>query len=191
MTIAKQLVDIGFQQGHIRQFTDWPQHYPGLPRSTPKRIAKGLNKVAKEAKSGCLVYVTSHGSQDGVGIGDYVLGMRSLQRMIGSACRDRPAVIVVSACYSGVFVPYLKAPDRIVLTAAAKDRSSFGCGATDKYTYFDACAIECLPKSGDFVSFAKRTIACVAAREKQEQVDRPSNPQLIVGDKASVIPHWK
>lgn len=189
--IVRQLQAMGFKAGNIRQFTDWPEHYPGVDRATPKRIAKGLGEAAKTAAAGCLVYFTSHGSEQGIGIGDYLLGPRTLKHMIAKACAKRPAVIVVSACYSGVFVPYLKAGNRVVLTAAAKDRSSFGCGATDKYTYFDACAIETLAKAGDVATFGKRALACVAAREKKEQVDLPSNPQLAVGDKAAaLIPHW-
>ncbi|GAA0560114.1 C13 family peptidase [Rhizomicrobium electricum] len=190
-TIVKELKGIGFQPHNIRTFTDWPQRFHDADRSTPKRIGKGLNEVARTAKAGCLIYLTSHGSEDGIGIGDYVVSPKRLGRMIDTACSKRPSVVIVSACYSGVFVDRLKAPDRIVLTAAAKDRSSFGCGATDQYTYFDTCAVENLPKAGDFVTFGKRTIACVAAREKKEKVDLPSNPQLAVGEKAAAaIPRW-
>jgi hypothetical protein len=191
-TIVKELKGIGFAPRNIRQFTDWPQRFHDAVRSTPKHIARGLGEVTRTARAGCLIYLTSHGNEKGIGIGDYMLSPKRLGRLIGSACAKRPAVVIVSACYSGVFVDRLKAPDRIVLTAAAKDRSSFGCGATDQYTYFDTCAIETLPKTGDFISFGKRTIACVAAREKKEKVDLPSNPQLVVGDQAAaVIPHWK
>jgi hypothetical protein len=190
-TIVKELNGIGFKPQNIRQFTDWPQRFHDADRSTPKRIAKGLAEAAQTARAGCFVYLTSHGNEDGIGVGDDMLSPKRLGRMIDASCRNRPVVVIVSACYSGVFVDRLKAPDRIVFTAAAKDRSSFGCGATDKYTYFDTCAVENLPKAGDFATFGKRTIACVAAREKKEKVERSSNPQLVVGTKAaSLIPHW-
>ncbi len=194
MTMAKELVGLGFAPENIRQFTDWPERFrgPGIGRSTPRLIAAGLRDAARHAPDGCFLYLTSHGSEKGIGIGDYVLGPRTLKHMIDTACRSRPAVIVVSACYSGVFVPYLKAVDRIVLTAAAADRSSFGCGETDKYTYFDTCAVEALPGAGDFETFGQRAIACVRAREAKEKVDLPSNPQLAVGSTAvALIPHWK
>jgi len=191
--IAGELARMGFRPSNIRQFTDWPERYrdAGLEVSTPKRIAAGLREVARRAPGGCLLYMTSHGSGDGIGIGDYTLGPRALKHMIAAACPARPAVLVVSACYSGVFVPFLKGPHRIVFTAAAADRSSFGCGETDKYTYFDTCTVANLPTAGDFVTFAKRTIDCVRAREKKERVDLPSNPQLVVGANAPAeIPHW-
>lgn len=189
-TIVKELEGLGFKPNNIRQFTDWPERFRDAPRVSPRRIGKGLSEAARTAKAGCLVYITSHGSEEGVGIGNSLMSPRRLSTMLASACPKRPAVVVVSACYSGVFVDRLKAPDRIVLTAAAKDRPSFGCGATDRYTYFDACAIETLPKAGDFAAFGKRTIACVAAREKKEKVDLPSHPQLVIGDRAGAIPRW-
>jgi len=101
-------------------------------------------------------------------------------------------IIVVSACFSGVFLPALEAPNRIVLTAAAPDRTSFGCGAADKYTFFDTCALQWLTKAGDFADFGKDVIACVESREKKEKVDQPSNPQLFIGaNAAGAMPRWK
>jgi hypothetical protein len=191
--IARELVTIGFRPDNIRQLSDRPRKYPdGHPvRSTLRNLARGLQSVADKTRGGCLVYLTSHGDEKGVGVGDDLLSPRGLAGILAGACSRRPAVVIVSACYSGVFVDKLKAPDRIVLTAAAKDRSSFGCGETDKYTYFDTCAVENLTAAGDFVRFGKRAIACVAGREKTEEVDLPSNPQLAVGDHAAaVIPRW-
>lgn len=189
-TIVKELVGLGFQPGHIRQLTDWPERFHDAKRVSRPRIAEALDGAAGQAKAGCFVYLTSHGNTDGIGIGNHMLSPRRLGTMIDHACHNRPAVVVVSACYSGVFVDRLKSPDRIVMTAAAKDRSSFGCGATDQFTYFDACAVESLPKAGDFASFGQHTLACVAAREKKERVERPSNPQLVIGDKAAAMPRW-
>lgn len=191
--IARELVAIGFRADNIRQLSDRPRKYPdGHPaRSTLRNLARGLRSVADKTHGGCLVYLTSHGDDKGIGVGDELLSPRGLSGILAGMCYRRPAVVIVSACYSGVFVDKLKASDRIVLTAAAKDRSSFGCGETDKYTYFDTCAVESLPGAGDFVRFGQRTIACVAAREKKEKVDLPSNPQLAVGEHAAaVIPRW-
>lgn len=192
--IARELAAIGFAPDHIRQLSDRPKKYPeGSPtQSTPRNIARALSAVAEKTKGGCLAYLTSHGDDKGIGIGDYLLSPKGLAKLIDQSCKGRPAVLIVSACYSGVFVPKLKAADRIVLTAAAPDRSSFGCGESDHYTFFDACALEAFQRTSDFPSLGKHAIACVAAREKKEEVDLPSNPQLVVGDKAAaVIPKWK
>src|SRR6187402_1059368 len=45
-------------------------------------------------------------------------------------------VIVVSACFSGTFVKPLADNHTIVITAAAKNRTSFGCSDQRDLTYF-------------------------------------------------------
>ena len=55
-----------------------------------------------------------------------------------SWCQARPTVVVISACYSGIFVDGLAAPNRMIMTAARRDRSSFGCSEDATYPYFDA-----------------------------------------------------
>jgi hypothetical protein len=48
----------------------------------------------------------------------------------------RHKVVVISACYSGVFIPLLANPDVLVITAADANHSSFGCLDKAKWTYF-------------------------------------------------------
>ena len=76
--------------------------------------------------------------------------------IVGNACGSRPTVVIIAACYSGVFVPALAAPNRMVFTAARPDRPSFGCGDSDRYTFFDQCFLEAVPQSGDFPGLADR-----------------------------------
>jgi hypothetical protein len=90
-------------------------------------------------------------------------------------------VVIISACFSGVFVPALQSPNRMILTAARPDRSSFGCGEADKYPYFDQCVLESLPNAKDFLALGTTVQACVAAREVKEGMKPPSEPQLYVG----------
>ena len=44
--------------------------------------------------------------------------------------------VVVSACYSGHWVDALAAPERVVFSSAATDRTSFGCGDDSERTWF-------------------------------------------------------
>lgn len=190
--IAGQLVGLGFSPANILQFSAQSDRYPIVTRAaTPQYIAGGLWDLSSRTTSGCFAYFTSHGSSDGIVLGDGVLSPDRMAEMVDNACGNRPTVVVVSACFSGVFVPALKAPQRIVITAAAPDRASFGCGESDKYTYFDSCAMQWLAKSGDFPDFASDVKDCVARREKKEKVDLPSEPQVFVGQLAGAIPRWK
>ena len=181
--VSHALEGIGFSAGNIRQFSVRPELYPSehLMVSDPDLIADKLSDLASTAKGGCLVYFTSHGSPDGVVVGLNTLAPAGLSLMVDGACGDRPTVVIISACFSGVFVPPLSRPDRMVLTAARPDRASFGCGQTDRYPYFDACMIETLPSAIDFADLGRRVQGCVAAREKATGMTPPSEPQMFVG----------
>ena len=48
----------------------------------------------------------------------------------------RNRIVVVSACYSGVFVQPLANDNTIVLTAADDKSTSFGCSNEREWTYF-------------------------------------------------------
>ncbi len=190
--IATDLARIGFPPANIVQFSVRPERYPD---TTPRRadgqtIATALWDLSNRTSGGCLAYFTSHGSTDGIVMGEGVLPPDRMNRMISNACGDRPTVVIVAACFSGVFVPALAAPNRMVLTAARPDRTSFGCGEQDRYTFFDTCMLQSLPNAGDFPDLAKQVIGCVAAREKKDGIRYPSEPQLSIG--ASVqLPQWK
>src|SRR5207237_5092994 len=129
------------------------------------------------AQEGCLVYFSSHGAPAGVVMRDQLLAPSVLAAILDQACGERPTVVVISACFSGVFVPALAAPNRMVLTAARPDRSSFGCGESDRYTFFDTCMLQSLPSSGDFPDLARNVIGCVAARERKDGIKYPAEPQ--------------
>jgi hypothetical protein len=191
--IAATLQDIGFAPSNILQFSTQPGRFPfdGARPSTAHEVSTALWDLTNRADGGCFAYFTSHGSGDGIVLGEGTLSPQQMANIIGNACGGKPTVVIVSACFSGVFVPALAAPERIVFTAAASDRTSFGCGESDRYTFFDTCALQWLKRAGDFPDFGKDVIACVAAREKKEQVDLPSEPQFVMGSETDAVPRWK
>lgn len=181
--LGRALERHGFTAEHLEEFSVEPQRHPDThpDRARLANIAAGLKNLASRARDGCLVYLTSHGSPDGAVLGDRLLPPRALANIVTNACGARPAIVIVSACYSGVFVRDLAGPRRLVLTAARSDRSSFGCGESDRYPYFDGCVLESLPASTDFIDLAGRARRCVANREKSEHMSPPSEPQVSVG----------
>jgi hypothetical protein len=80
-----------------------------------------------------------------------------------------------------MFIPVLQAENRMVITAARGDRTSFGCGEANTYTFFDQCVLESLPKTNTFPGLADLARECVAAREMAEGVSPPSEPQVYIG----------
>jgi hypothetical protein len=139
-------------------------------------------EAAAQAPRGCLFYVTSHGSPEGLVFGpEATLAPERLIPVLRRICGDRPTVIVLSACFSGVFVDGLKGPNRMVMTAARRDRSSFGCAADALYPYFDECVLDGLKTTPDFIALSRATTACVAAREQAENLTPASEPQTAIG----------
>ena len=109
------------------------------------------------------------------------LSPEQLNELINQWCGERPTVVIVSACYSGVFAPALQAANRLVITAARPDRSSFGCSTSAQYPYFDGCILESLGFADDFVHLANLARRCVAGRELRERLWPPSEPQAVIG----------
>jgi hypothetical protein len=191
--VTADLLGVGFQKDNVEQFSVRPERYkadsPG--QSDSQSIANALWDLSNRTSAGCLIYFSSHGSTDGIALGDSVLSPDALKTMLNNSCSDRPTVVIISACFSGVFVKPLAAPNRMVLTAARRDRTSFGCGATNKYPYFDQCVLSSWPGTGDFPGLAHTVQDCVAAREKKEKMAPPSEPQLFIGAAvAKSLPAW-
>jgi hypothetical protein len=185
--LSDALVAAGFAAANIRQFS--PDSRQGVLDATPEGLSKSWFELTSQARAGCLLYVTSHGTPGKIVMGKRELRPRDIDLMLDFSCAGRPTVVVLSACYAGSFIPTLAQPNRLVVTAARSDRSSFGCAAGFDYPVFDACVLKAIPKASDFVSLAASARTCVAAREKAEQLKPPSEPQLSLGeDMAKLAP---
>jgi hypothetical protein len=181
--VAAALVSAGFSPENIQQFSVRPERYPDqkLLPSTASVIAGSLNHLASQARDGCLIYFSSHGNPDGILVGDSLFSPAGLSRMVDEACGARPTVVILSACFSGVFLPALADANRAIMTAARPDRSSFGCSESAKYPYYDDCILSSFPQVGDFLALAQAARACVARREAAEGLSPASEPQIAIG----------
>lgn len=176
--LTAAILDLGFEPERVASLSLAPS---GEAAVAPGEVLGRIEAVTAGAR-GCLLYFTSHGSPSGMVFGAAgALPPALLNAMVDRWCGERPTVVVVSACYSGVFVPALAAPNRLVMTAARRDRSSFGCSEDARYPYFDGCVLESLPGAGDLLGLAEAARACVARREQAEGLSPPSEPQLEVG----------
>ena len=156
-----------------------------------------------EREAGCLVYLTGHGTRAGLAMPLGAAGVpatserrryaalrpHDLDAALRRGCGDAPTIVVTSACYSGVYLGRLtglRGASRIVLTAAARDRTSFGCGNDETHTYYDSCFLRSLDELRSATAatvatwrgLADRTQACVGERERRLLPGSPpSNPQ--------------
>ena len=185
--VAARLPALGFSPANIRQFSTRPERYPDTkPIETALApIHDTLAALAQKAPAGCLIYYTSHGGPPGVVLDkdgeQMIVPPEVMADLVDSACPNRPTVVVISACFSGVFIPAMARNDRMILTAARPDRSSFGCGEGDKYPYFDDCFLSSSSTSRNFPALAEAVQACVRAREIATGARPPSEPQVWIG----------
>ncbi|MFC3070820.1 C13 family peptidase [Phenylobacterium soli] len=181
--VARALEQAGFQPANLRQYSVRPERYHDTrpAKSDLNGIYEDLGDLTSKTSAGCMFYLSSHGSPAGAIVDDHVLAPGVLDTMLDRTCGKRPTVVVISACFSGVFVPTLARANRMVLTAARPDRSSFGCGEADKYPYFDDCFLQSMKGARDFTGLGRAVQACVAAKEAETGAGPPSEPQLFVG----------
>jgi hypothetical protein len=166
---------------NIAAYSASPTRTAGERLSSSGNVVNGLRTAGGEA---CLVYMTSHGEERGFFLRPdrRLLTPTALDRALSEGCGERPTVLVVSACHSGTFInAETRRPNRIILAAAATDRTSFGCGAADEYTYYDQCFLQQLDGASTWTGLAQATRACVETLERRLGVRRESRPQLFVG----------
>jgi hypothetical protein len=156
--------------------------------ATVETLATALDSAAKgmDAENDVLALVlTSHGSRAGLVVKadgrEDTLWPQILAAMLNHA-GVRHRVVIISACYSGVFIPVLANADTLVITAADATHTSFGCQDGAQWTYFgDAffnTAMRLTTNLRDAFDLA-RTL--VRERELRNGFD-PSNPQMAGGE---------
>jgi hypothetical protein len=149
-------------------------------------LDESLGYINSTSAENCLVFLTSHGTEggfylsqhDGVGA---LLPPRTFDWLLDRHCGNKPTVAIVSACFSGIFLEEgMEQPNRIILTAARRDRPSFGCSADQIYTYYDKCLLDSWLWSYTWRELHEKTSACVAEREASMGAT-PSEPQAFFG----------
>ena len=181
--LSQAFLRAGFSARNALQFSVRPEKYPGQGplKSDIETISAEFGQLTTRATGGCLVYFTSHGAPTGILVNGQIWGGGVMSQLVDASCGNRPTVVVLSACFSGSLIPAVNGPNRMVLTAARPDRTSFGCGEEDRYTFFDTCVLQQLPLVADFLSLSRAVTACVAMREQSMGVYPPSEPQTDVG----------
>ncbi|MEQ1512579.1 MAG: C13 family peptidase [Lysobacteraceae bacterium] len=153
----------------------------------------GIGKTMDPEQDVLLLFMTMHGTPQHqlfvqMAANDYLdlIDPKELRAALDDAgIRNR--VLVISACYSGGFVPTLKNDDTLILTASHRNRPSFGCGADSDATYFGrAWLIEALNETTDFVAAFEAAKTRISEREDAEGF-RPSRPQIAIGKQ--ILPH--
>lgn len=121
-----------------------------LPLANRDNLASVLSEIGKRMdpkRDLLLFYITAHGApkafvQTDLPDGTWLdpIDAQFLAETLDKAGIKR-RILIISACFSGSWIPALKSSDTIVLTAATPYRPSFGCNDRLEYTYYGAALI--------------------------------------------------
>ncbi|MCG8392931.1 MAG: hypothetical protein MI745_07600 [Pseudomonadales bacterium] len=157
---------------------------PLATRTSVQESLKALDALLDPEEDLLMVHLVSHGSRKGaLLLDDKSLKLNDLTVQDGKDWLNNLAVkhqwIVVSACYSGQWVEALAAPQRVVFSSAAPDRTSFGCGDDSERTWFSKALY-----GEDMAAGIHDPEAWFAAAD--EQVTQMEEEQGIEGDAHSL-----
>jgi hypothetical protein len=131
-----------------------------------------------------VLFMTSHGGHTGFALelpgGTVELTPQQVAATLdGEGIKNR--VVIVSACFSGIFLPPLANDNTIVMTAADAKSTSFGCAPERDWTYFgDAFFAQSLHPGADFENAFDHARILIQGWELMDQA-QPSNPQGTFG----------
>jgi hypothetical protein len=190
--MARRLLAAGTEPSDVRRFSA-RRDVVDAGRANYARLRSVLAEIAQMRPApgqGCFVFATSHGGYDRglVLTQDEFLDPVNLDRALSAGCGNAPTVAIISGCFSGSFVrPPMNRPNRIILTAARPDRTSFGCQAGRQFTVYDTCLFKAMGRTADWNGIYAAVQRCVS-RNEQEDGETPSEPQAYFGSAAAAAP---
>ena len=188
---ALEAIDTRFgSYGRTLALINNPATTLNTPLASTHNLAQGIREIATKMNLDediLVLFLTSHGDQDAT----LAVQLEHLELTDLDAAKLRDAlddaytywrVIIISACYSGSFIDHLKSPTTLIMTAAAADKSSFGCEHTRDWTYFgEALFKEAFPQGLPLIESFYAAKQSIAAREEAEGKE-PSDPQIWIGE---------
>src|SRR5471030_1224089 len=171
-------------------------HLGDRPIATRENLRRAAQTLAERSGPEDLIfiYLTSHGTSEH----ELVLDQPRMEladlpadelAAVLAPLKNRDKIIVISACYSGGFIPALKDERTLIMTASREDRVSFGCSEEADFTYFgDALFAQALNQTDDLQQAFALAKAHVAEREQADNFEA-SEPQIWAPK--GVLAHWQ
>lgn len=174
--------------GHSIALINNPATAQSVPLATITSLHDSIAEIGKRMTDDdiLVVFLTSHGSAEaGVNVSLVPfefddLDPQTLKDMLDDA-HIRQRVVIVSACYSGIFVKPLTDPNTLVITAADTTHTSFGCSNEADFTYFgEAYFAHGLAQTTSFTDAFQIAEPIIEKREDAAGYVH-SHPQMAVG----------
>lgn len=159
-----------------------------VPLATDRNFiaaVQAIGKVMNKTDDVLLLLMTSHGEHTGFALKFPNQTASELTPQFVAATLNNEGIknriVIVSACFSGVFVPPLANDDTIVLTAADAVNTSFGCAPERDWTYFgDAFFRQSIRRGRDLQHTFENARLLISGWEMMDRA-KPSNPQAHFG----------
>lgn len=160
--------------------------YPIATSTSLTYALKELGEKMNRERDILFLALSSHGSASP--LLSVTNGLVSLEQLTGKELREaldksgiKRKIIVISACHAGAFIPVLSDSNSIIITAAAAEKTSFGCSDDRDLTYFgEAFYRDALPIAGDLRSAFEDAKRAIGLREQHEN-QSASDPQAYFG----------
>ncbi len=189
-TLAASVVEERLDaRGRTVTLANNPRSVQALPMASVTALSRAVRSVAQRMdreEDFLLLFITSHGSENHrVAMEFWPLQLQPVSPQVLKAMLDEAGVrwriVVVSACFSGGFVSPLADERTVVITAAAANRQSFGCGNGSDLTWFGRAFFdEALRRTFSLPEAFAQARALPADRER-ERGYQASEPQMFVG----------
>jgi hypothetical protein len=160
--------------------------YPLATFDNLRTAVDAIGRRMRRDRDTLVLMLTSHGNdEDGVAITngrmrEDALSPKDVRRILDES-HIRWRIVIVSACYSGIFIPVLKDDSSLIMTAADAHHSSFGCDDTRDLTWFgEALLKDALPHACSLPAAYDELARIIRQRENDER-EIHSNPKLFVG----------
>jgi len=155
-----------------------------LPLATAQNFAAAVHaigEVMNKKEDVLLLLLTSHGRASGFGLRfpDQEMAELTPQDVAAVLAREgiKNRVVIVSACFAGIFVPPLANDDTVVVTASDDKNTSFGCAPERDWTYFgDAFFRQSVRRGWDLQRAFDNAKILIHGWELMDRAT-PSNPQ--------------
>ncbi|MGB7101527.1 MAG: C13 family peptidase [Xanthobacteraceae bacterium] len=171
-------------KGHTLRLVNQGDTIETVPLATPRNFTAAVHAAGEAMNKNediLLVLMTSHGEPNGFGLRLPNEAIAELTPNDLAATLNNEGiknrVVIVSACFAGVFVPPLANDNTIVLTAADAKNTSFGCAPERDWTYFgDAFFRQSLRPGRDLQRAFDNARLLIHGWELMDHAT-PSNPQ--------------